>query len=743
MTFDEILEQAIEMLQRRGRVSYGALKRQFALDDEYLADLKSELIEVLAVAADKDGKMLVWKGAEGTTAPPSSAPLPSQSPASYTPSHLVERILAEQAALNARSGTDGERKTITALFADLKGSTALIEGLDPEEARALIDPALQLMMEAVHRYEGYVAQVLGDGIFAVFGAPIAQEDHPQRALYAALRMQEEMRRYSNQVRLTHGVSLTMRVGVNTGEVVMRSISKDDVRTDYVPVGHATNLAARMEQMATPGSIVITEHTKKLVEHYFTLKMLGAAQIKGVEALLNVYEVVNVEPVRTRLRAAARRGFAPFIGRHNELRQLQTALVRAQAGQGQLVGLTGEPGLGKSRLCHEFRRLSHGCLVLETSAVSYGSTFPYLPIIEVLKSYFQIHAHDDDRTKRERVIGRVLGLDRALEETLPSLFAVLGIHEHPSPLEHLDPQLRHQRICDAVTRLLLRESRNQPLILIVEDAQWIDPESHAVLDTLCDSLASANVLLLVNARPEYRHAWGHKPYYTQVQLTPLGTADTEAFLGSLLGTHESLSSLKHQVLTKTAGTPYFMEEVVQTLVDEDVLQGERGNYRLSQEVFDLRIPPTVQGVLAARIDRLTPEEKLLLQQLAVIGRTLSLELVRRVISQPADELSLLLAALQQKEFLYEQSAVPDIVYLFKHALTQDVAYNSVLIERRKALHVQAAQAIEQLYHDQLEDYYSVLAHHYNKSGDTEKAMNYLLRDLRTAWLTSLDRSFLAE
>ena len=283
MTFDEILEQAIEMLQRRGRVSYGALKRQFALDDEYLADLKSELIEVLAVAADKDGKMLVWKGAEGTTAPPSSAqPLPSQSPAGYTPSHLVARILAEQAALEARAGSDGERKTITALFADLKGSTALIEGLDPEEARAMIDPALQLMMDAVHRYEGYVAQVLGDGIFALFGAPIAHEDHPQRALYAALRMQEEMRRYGDQVRLKHGVPLAMRVGVNTGEVVVRSIRKDDLHTDYVPVGHSTNLAARMEQMATPGSILITEYTQKLVEGYFELKALGAAEIKGVE-----------------------------------------------------------------------------------------------------------------------------------------------------------------------------------------------------------------------------------------------------------------------------------------------------------------------------------------------------------------------------------------------------------------------------------------------------------------------------
>jgi len=654
-----------------------------------------------------------------------------------------ERSRVEQPTIASPSLTGDERKTVTALFADLKGSTALIEGLDPEEARALIDPALQLMMDAVHRYEGYVAQALGDGIFAVFGAPIAHEDHPQRAVYAALRMQEEMHRYSNEVRLTHGVSLAMRVGVNTGEVLMRSIAKGDFRTDYVPVGHATNVAARMEQMATPGSILITEHTKKLIEHNFELNMLGAAHIKGVDAPLNVYEVVGAGPRHTRLHVAARRGLSRFIGRQVELQQLQTALAHAKAGQGQTVHVRGEPGLGKSRLFYEFKRFPHGCAVLETAAVSYGSTSPYLLVVELLKPYFQMQPQDDDRTRRERVIGKVLGLDRHLEDTLPYLFALLGMHDTPSPLEHLDPQLRHQHICDAVTRLLLRESRNQPLILIVEDAQWIDPESHAVLDTLCDSLASTNVLLLVNARPEYRHAWGHKPYYTQIEMTPLGLAETETFLTHLIGTAEGLSLLKQHILSKTEGTPFFMEEVVHTLVEERVLTGERGHYHLAQAVTDLHISPTIQGVIAGRIDRLTPEEKLLLQQLSAIGRSFPLALARRVIAQPEDELSRILSALQRKEFLYEESALPTATYLFKHALTQEVAYNSVPIERRKTLHLQTAQAIEQIFHNQLEDYYRVLAHHYSKSGQTEKAMNYLLRDLRTAWFTSLDRSLPAE
>jgi class 3 adenylate cyclase len=376
-----MVDQAVEFLQRRARVSYRALKREFDLDDESLEDLKAELIDAQRLAVDEGGKVLVWAGslASSVRSPASeqvAGPRPvlsvvegskdeSQdpelrtrnselSPASYTPPHLAERIRAEQVALEARGSTDGERKTITALFADLKGSTALIEGLDPEEARAIIDPALQLMMDAVHRYEGYVAQALGDGIFALFGAPIAHEDHPQRSLYAALRMQEDMRRYSDQVRLQHGVPLAMRVGVNTGEVVVRSIRKDDLHTDYVPVGHSTNLAARMEQMATPGSVLVTAYTHKLTEGYFAFKALGQTQIKGVEELLNVYEVLGAGPLRTRLQVSAtRRGLTRFVGRQSELEQLKKALEQAKAGHGQIVGVVGEPGLGKSRLFYEF------------------------------------------------------------------------------------------------------------------------------------------------------------------------------------------------------------------------------------------------------------------------------------------------------------------------------------------------------------------------------------------------------
>lgn len=642
----------------------------------------------------------------------------TQPPASYTPQHLADRI-------RAATVTDGERKTITALFADLKGSTALIEGLDPEDARAIIDPALQLMMDAVHRYEGYVAQALGDGIFALFGAPIAHEDHPQRALYAALRMQEEMRRYGDQVRLKHGVPLAMRVGINTGEVVVRSIRKDDLHTDYVPVGHSTNLAAHMEQMATPGSILVTAYTHKLTDGYFAFKALGQTQIKGVEEPLAVHEVLGAGPLRTRLQVSARRGLTRFVGRQSEMEQMQRALEHAKAGHGQIVGVMGEPGLGKSRLFYEFKLLSQsGCVILEAYSVSHGKASPYLPAIGLLKSYFQIQPQDDERTRREKVIGKVLGLDRSLEDTLPYLFVLLGIDDQQANLQQMDPQIRRRRTFEALKKLFLRESLNQPLMLIFEDLHWIDSETQGFLDILAESVASARILLLVNYRPEYRQEWGQKTYYTQLRLAPFGTAEAEEFLTFLLGHEPTLTTLKQQILTKTEGTPFFMEEVVQTLVEDGTLIGEWGQYRLAHVVTDLRISPTVQGVLASRIDRLAPDEKTLLQQLAVIGRTFPLSLIRQVLTQSEEELYRLLSSLQRKEFLYEQPAFPEVEYLFKHALTQEVAYHSVLIERRKALHEQTAQAMEQLFHERLDEHYDELAHHYQRSGNTEKAIEYL-------------------
>src|SRR5437867_3475252 len=676
---------------------------------------------------------------------------PPSSPLSYTPRHLAERILAEQAAMEARGALDGERKIITALFADIKGSMELIEDLDPEEARLLIDPALKLMMEAVHRYEGYVAQSTGDGIFAFFGAPIAHEDHPQRALYAALRMQEEIRRYADKLRLEQGVLLQIRVGVNTGEVVVRSIRKDDLHTDYTPIGHATSLAARMESLATPGSILVSEHTQQLTEGYFEFRSLGEARVKGVSEPVRLYEVLGVGPLRTRLQVAARRGLARFVGRQSELEQVKKALELAKGGHGQVVAVVGEPGVGKSRLFYECKPLAQRwCLVLETFSVSHGKEYPYLPLIDLLKNYFQLTPQDDERRRREKIGGKVLMLDRALEDTLPYLLALLGISDPTASLQQMDPQLRRRRTFEAIKRLLLRESLNQPLLLLFEDLQWLDSETQAFLDVLSDSVVTARVLLLVNYRPEYQHSWGGKTYYTQLRLDPLGKEEAEELLTALLGggaglpplkqpllekTEDSvpyvplpvsLTSLKQLILEKTQGNPFFIEEIVQALYAQGVLVAGATQVTplLTRPLTEIQIPPTVQGVLASRIDRLTAEEKEFLQILAVIGKEFSFSLVAKVVDQPEEDLQRLLTHLQAAEFIYEQPAFPEPEYTFKHTLTQEVAYTSLLIERRKGAHERTAQAIEEVFRDRLEDYYGELAYHYSRSGNTEKAVEYL-------------------
>ncbi|QQX89641.1 AAA family ATPase (plasmid) [Cupriavidus necator] len=648
----------------------------------------------------------------------------ASAPIHYTPPHLAERILAEQAAVESRGDTAGERKTITALFADLAGSTALIHDLDPEEAHRLIAPVVELMMDAVHYYEGFVAKSLGDGILALFGAPIAHEDHPQRALYAALRMQEAMRRHSDRTRLGRSIPLQIRVGVHTGEVMVRSIRKDDLHTDYDPVGHTIHIAARMEEMATPSSILVSEATHKLTEGYFEFKALGATQIKGVPEPLAVYEVFAFGLLRTRLQVATRRGLARFVGRQPELEQLHKALDEVKAGHGQIVGVVGEAGVGKSRLYHEFKRLPRGCLVVETFSVSHGRSFAYLPLIELLKNYFQITAQDDERRCRENVTGRVLTLDRSLEDVVPYLLYLLGIAEQSSVLAQMDPQIRRQRTFDAITRLLVRESLNAPLEIVFEDLQWLDSETEAFLAFFSERVPNARILLLVNYRPEYQHGWGLKSDHTQLRLHPLGPVDAQRLLTELLGDDPGLTALKLLVLEKTEGNPFFIEEVVQTLAEEGALLGDPGRYRIEKTPTALHIPTTVQGVLAARMDRLPTAEKELLQILAVIGKEFPLSLIRQVVGQPEDTLRRLLSRLETGEFIYERPAFPEVEYLFKHALTQEVAGNSMLMERRSVLHECTAQAIETLFHSRLKDYWSELAHHYSLSGNLPKAVEYL-------------------
>ncbi|HEY3118198.1 MAG TPA: AAA family ATPase, partial [Chloroflexota bacterium] len=428
------------------------------------------------------------------------------SPQSYTPKHLAEKILTSKTAL------EGERKQVTVLFADLKGSMELLADRDPEEARKLLDPVLEHMMEAIHRYEGTVNQVMGDGIMALFGAPLAHEDHAVRACYAALRMQESVKRYAGEMRRTSGVPLAIRIGLNSGEVLVRSIGSD-LHMDYTAVGQTTHLAARMEQLAIPGTILLTPSTLEHVEGYVAVKSLGPVPVKGLANAVDVYELTGAGPAQTRLQAAARRGLTRFVGRDAEIESLRQALEKARSGHGQVVAVVGEPGVGKSRLFWEFihSHRTQGWLVLESRSASYGQATPFLPVIDLVKAYCQIESQDDRRKMQEKLTGKLLTVDRVLEPTVPALLTLLDVPIEDHQWRALDPLERRRQTLEAIKRLLLRESQVQPLLLVFEDLHWIDSETEACLDSLVESLPSARLLLLVNYRPEYQHLWGSKTY----------------------------------------------------------------------------------------------------------------------------------------------------------------------------------------------------------------------------------------
>jgi class 3 adenylate cyclase/tetratricopeptide (TPR) repeat protein len=680
--------------------------------------------------SNRSGAKFCRKCGQGLSTAVASPPSRFDSPHAYTPKHLAEKILTSKAAL------EGERKQVTVLFADLKGSMELLADRDPEEARKILDPVLERMMEAVHRYEGTVNQVMGDGIMALFGAPVAHEDHAVRACYAALRMQESVKRYADEIRRTAGVPIHIRVGLNSGEVVVRSIGSD-LRMDYTAVGQTTHLAARMEQAAMPGSILITGNTLNTAEGYVQVRGLGPIPVKGLPEPIEAYEITGVGAARTRLQAAAARGLTRFVGRDEEMEQLRRALEQAREGHGQVVALVGEPGVGKSRLFYEFTH-SHrvrAWLILESSSVSYGKATSYLPVIDLLRAYFRIETRDDHRTMREKLMGKLLALDEGLRPALPALLSLLDVPVDDQAWQGLDPPERRHRILDAVRRLLLRESQVQPVVAIFEDLHWVDPQTQALLDSLVESLPTARLLLLVNYRPEYHDVWGGKTYYRHLRIDPLPPASVDELLRPLLGDEAGLEPLKRLLAERTQGNPLFLEESVRTLVETGVLVGERGAYRLARETGPIRVPATVQAILAARIDRLAPEDKNLLQVAAVIGYDFPVALLEAVADLPGNALAQGVRRLQAAEFLYEARLFPDIEYTFKHALTHEVAHESLLHERRRDLHARIMEAIERLYPDRLAEHVERLAHHAVRGERWEKAVGYLDQAARKAVVAS--------
>ncbi len=647
------------------------------------------------------------------------AATPSAAPQAYTPAHLAEKILTSRAAMV------GERKQVTVLFADLKGSMELLADRDPEEARHLLDAVVERMMEAVHRYEGTVNQVMGDGIMALFGAPVAHEDHAVRACYAALRMQETVGRYAEQIQRSEGISVKIRIGLNSGEVVVRSIGSD-LHMDYTAVGQTTHLAARMEQMADPGSIVISPSTLRLAEGSVQVTPLGARVVKGLETAVEVSELIGGAPTRSKLRSTDAQQLSPFVGRAAELGRLHELLERARAGQGQVVAVSSEAGLGKTRLLYEFLRSAkiQAWRILEGRALSYERAASYLPIIEMLRTYFELDARDPASRVAERVTATVRNLDAGLGDAIAPILSLLDALPADDPFRALDARERRGRVLDALTQVIMKESERQPLVLVLENLQWVDAETQAFLDTLLDRLVTARLLLLVDYRPDYEHGWTSRPGFTELPIDPLSPAGADELLRTLLGDQRTLRPLREHLIQRSNGNPFFLEEIARTLIEARLLVGDHGAYRLAGQLGMLQVPATVQAVLAARIDRLPHEEKFLLQSSAVIGSDVPQALLEAIVEGPAAErVGRALASLQSAGFLYEASLFPDVVYRFKSALTRDVAYASLLRDQRRILHAQIVEAIERLYHDRQTSHADQLAFHASRGEVWTKALPY--------------------
>ena len=650
-----------------------------------------------------------------------SRPVPGSrfgAPESYTPRYLAEKILTSRLAL------EGERKQVTVLFADLKGSMELLGGRDPEEARKLLDPVLERMMEAVHRYEGTVNQVMGDGIMALFGAPVAHEDHAVRACYAALRMQEMIKRHAEDVYHAAGLALEVRVGLNSGEVVVRSIGSD-LRMDYSAVGRTVHLAGRMEQTAEPGRIVITAETRRLAGDSVRVVPLGDVAIKGLAQPATAFELVGAARVRQRFGGSAGRTLTKFAGRQAQLLALEQAFAGGRR-RGQVVALVGEPGVGKSRLIREFVTLprTSSRQVLVASAQSYAHGIAYLPVIELLRDYFML-ADDAERSRvQDTVAERVHALDPALDETVPPLLALLDVLPEDASFRHLGPKARRHATIQAVKRLLLRESQDHSLLIVLEDLHWLDPESQAVLDALVETLTAGPVNMLVTYRPEYVHGWSSKSYYTQLRIDPLAPGESEELLRDLLGHHPKVQSAVDLLVDRSDGNPFFLEEGISALVESGALVGMRGDYREGRPVQHAQVPATVQALIGARIDRLLPNERSLVQTAAVIGRDVPDPLLRAVLGWPDEEVRRALAHLEAAEFIYQTALFPEVQYSFKHALTHEVAYGSLVGARRKKHHATVLRTSEEMLGERRAEQAPVLAQHAVRGEVWDRALVYL-------------------
>jgi class 3 adenylate cyclase/tetratricopeptide (TPR) repeat protein len=646
-------------------------------------------------------------------------------PQSYTPKYLADKILTNRSAL------EGERKLVTVLFADVSNYTAMSEALDPEEVHQIMDGCFNILMDEIHRFEGTVNQFTGDGVMALFGAPLAHEDHAQRACHAALSIQKKLRNYSKKIKQDYGFVFKMRIGLNSGPVVVASIG-DDLRMDYTAIGDTTNLAARMESKAVPGRILISGATHKLVKDFFAFNPLGKIEVKGKEQPQEAYELIKVGDIETRISASVAKGLTKFVGRKSSMATIKEAFEKALSGSGQVVGIVGEAGVGKSRLLFEFvNQLPLGeTKYLEGRCLHFGSGMVYLPILDMLRSFFEVKEGDQESVIKEKLLQKIRQMDERLLDTLPSFQELLSVKVDDEKYVQLDPGHKKMRTFEAIRNLFIRESEKHPLVLAIEDLHWIDKTSEECISYLIDWLANTHIMLILLHRLEYNHQWGSKSYYTKIGLTQLGTVSSRLLVEAILEDDQVPSEIRDLVLSRAGGNPLFVEELTHSLMESGTIARKGHEYILTRDLSEIVVPETIQGIIAARIDRIEESMKNVIQMASVIGREFAFRILQSIIEMKKDLKSHLLN-LQGLEFISQKRLFPELEYIFKHALTQEVAYNSLLQKRRKELHEKIGMAIESLYLNRLEEYYELLAYHFGKGGNADKAVTYLDLAIRKA------------
>ena len=659
-------------------------------------------------------------------------PIDYSKPQSYTPKFLADKIFTN------RSTLEGERKLVTVLFADVANYTAMSEKFDPEEVHQIMDGCFNILMRETHKYEGTINQFTGDGVMALFGAPVAHEDHAQRACHAALAIQKAIGEYGAGLKNVRGVDFRMRIGLNSGPVIVGSIG-DDLRMDYTAVGDTTNLASRMESMAKAGTILLSANTHKLVRDFFEFEPLGKLEVKGKEEAQIVYELNRATAVKTRIEAAAAKGLTTFVGRSRQLQALKDAYEKTQSGSGQVAGLVGEAGAGKSRLLLELKNIlpKGEYIYLEGRCLQYGGSMLYLPILDILRSFLGIEEGDREFIIKKKLQETLLQLDEQFKIHLPPLQDLLSLKIDDEKYPQLNPGQKKINTFEAIRNVLIRESQNRPMVMAVEDLHWIDKTSEEFLNYLIDWLSSARIMLVLLYRPEYTHQWGSKSYYSKIGVDQLSMPTSAELVHAILEGEEVVPELREFILNRAGGNPLFVEELTCSLLENGSIRKKDQQYVLNRKASEIQVPDTIQGIIAARIDRVEENLKRIMQMASVIGREFAFRILQTIMGM-REELKSQLLNLQGLEFISEKRLFPELEYIFKHALTQEVAYSSLLQKRRREIHEKIGCAIETLYPESLEENCELLAYHYGRSENKEKAFEYLdLANQKAAKLNAME------